>query len=532
MLLLWDIQYGVLLASQRSPVPASLHRSKERPVRVELAFTGDTEAPNQVLLALQPALHTATNVAGESHGVSTVLVVPLSVPRTSTIANAMGRAAAGKDWLQPINQQKRGGGEGDDDQTQLIKGVHLTMDPTGLTPYQARTLRLMLESQERGRPEEVEHRWSRYLELAAEAKTGEKGREPPLGHLFSKLLLDVVLLVPLAGKGQAGNEGQGGEATSKGVAATYARGVVSGLLERKAVSDSMVDGGLLPALLARNDWVSLRHPGCCCYISLTRLPQANIVLAMSAVIDLPESAIMSALAAVVSRHRQNALLTGPDAMEVDTPGPASPPALPGFLALVVAYPASPGLLRVALRKHLPSAEDVVSILVVLDGWVERWAANEPRLAPEKVKKDAHGVPVPVFAQEKRTDMPPLDKVCSSLVGSLSVLTISGYRVPQTLTFIQAILDASLLALLSYTPSHALLRTLSERLQPELVLVSELQALQGPLQPFASAHARAVHEGAHGPPQTDLKIDWRARKKAEHEKNEMNLGVYQIEELVI
>ena len=119
---------------------------------------------------------------------------------------------------------------------------------------------------------------------------------------------------------------------------------------------------------------------------------------------------MSLLAQVVAQHRRQ---SAPDAMQVDAP--SAIPALPGFLALCVNYAASPGPLRVALKKHLPDAEDVVCVLEILDGWLERWGAEEVQLVPEGVKKDENGRYVAVLPEDKPLEIPPLDKVCLRIV---------------------------------------------------------------------------------------------------------------------
>ncbi|KAH9938085.1 uncharacterized protein B0H18DRAFT_1112274 [Fomitopsis serialis] len=434
ILLLWDTQYGVVLAEQRFPCPLHLYRGKDRGTRMSLVASGSADEPSQALLVLHPA---DASQDSQYERATSVLAVPLSVPKTSTIANALGRAAASQNWLRP-----------DADSSQKPRTAHLALDLGGLEPEQGRALKAMLEAQERGRTEEVEKRWTAYREDA-----GGPGKEPRLGHLFVKQLLNVLFAVPLPGRDGA---------APPSAAQAYARGIVTYLLEKKAVSDAMIEGGLIPALMP------------------------NAVLAMSNVIDLPESDIISLLAKVVAHHRQS----NPDAMQVDSP--SSPPALPAFLALCVTYSTSPGPLRVALRKHLPDAEAVVCVLEVLDSWVGQWSEEELSLVPEKVKKDAHGAYVAVYAEESTPEMPPLDKI---------------------LLFTQAILDSSFLALLSHAPAHPLLRSLLARLEPELALISELQSLKGPLQ-------------------GDAQADWRQRKKAQTEHRDMNIGIYQVEELVI
>lgn len=59
-----------------------------------------------------------------------------------------------------------------------------------------------------------------------------------LGHEFVRQLLDVVIQ------------------PSKPNVTAYSPKVVHHLLERRVVSANMVEGGLIPVLLSRKDWVS------------------------------------------------------------------------------------------------------------------------------------------------------------------------------------------------------------------------------------------------------------------------------------
>lgn len=103
---------------------------------------------------------------------------------------------------------------------------------------------------------------------------------------------------------------------------------------------------------------------------------------------------------------------------------------------------------------------------------------------------------------------------------------------QVLAFLQTLLDSSFLKLLTYPPSHSVLRDILSDLEPELAFTDEIEQLRGPLEPFVRAHAKAVHEAAHGAQKPDLKVDWRRRRKEAHEQAGMAVGVYQIEELVL
>ncbi|KZT05551.1 uncharacterized protein LAESUDRAFT_655546 [Laetiporus sulphureus 93-53] len=461
VLLLWDVQYGVLLTEQRCSVPSTLGRTRHRGIHMELVAASD----GQALLALSPS-GDSTRPNDGSALCSSVLVVPYIVPSTSTIANARGRAAAGQAWLKALPMK-------------------MSVQPGGMDAGQAwllSTLSGMLDHRKEQEAERVFVDWVKEQEAVLGAQEAE-GPKPYLGYIFVKRLLDIVLKAPP-------EESTSGDASANAapVVLAYLPKLTRFLLEKRAVSNGMVEGGLIAALRMRQDWQS-------------------ITVAMETVSDLPETDIITLLAETVTRHRQSA--SHEDAMQVDLPSGTF--SLLAFLALCINYPTSPAALRVALHQQLSEAGSLVAVLDALDGWVEHSFAQEIQLLPDGLKKDAHSILVPVYVESKKVDLPPVDKV---------------------LSFIQAILDASFLTLLAHKPAHKLLRTLLSRLQPELAVLSELEALRGPLQPFAKTHAHAVHEGAHGIPKVDTSVDWRRRKKATQQQAEMALGLYQMEELVI
>ncbi|CCM01750.1 uncharacterized protein FIBRA_03816 [Fibroporia radiculosa] len=468
-LLIWDMQYGVLLSEQRCGVPSTLGRLKPKCIQMHLAAVPPTESQSQALLVLSPSTdRPAKRVDSKSNILhSSILVVPYTVPLTSTIARALGRASASTKYLK-LNSEQKG-----------LSGYHKFFNTA-----QAKLLKSVQHAMNTATNADVERvfeEWVADEEQRASAQFGgnvvRQNEEHllPLGHLFVKQLLDIVLPASTSGN-------------TSSTKLPHAPKVVRYLLERRVVSDCMIEGGLIPALLLRHDWESA-------------------VLAVQKVIDLPEMDITSLLAQVVAQRRQ--VQTDNDAMQVDSP--AGMPTLPSFLSLFVHYPTSPATLRIALRRHLADADDLTHVLSILDGWVEQWCREDVRLLPDGVKKDAHGVQVPFYTERKQEGLPSLDKI---------------------LNFAQSIFDASFLTLLSYPPAHVLIRTLLTRLRQELALISELQVLHGPLRPFAWAHTRAVHEGIHGPAKVDTSIDWRRRKKLAHEQAEMSVRQYQVEELVI
>jgi hypothetical protein len=197
---------------------------------------------------------------------------------------------------------------------------------------------------------------------------------------------------------------------------SYSPEVLKYLLERRVVSSGMVDGGngLLTALRARNDWVSVsmffRPPHNSYFLKV------SIRSAFTAVLDLPESEIIECLRVVVVYHRQQ---HSADAMEVDShPATAIPP-LPSFLSLCTTYPTSQKYLLLALRQHLREIEDIMCVAQILDDWVSKWgarrAAGEERLLPSKkdLRKNEYGMWVVVgrkYAGKKQDELPPLEKV--------------------------------------------------------------------------------------------------------------------------
>lgn len=98
-----------------------------------------------------------------------------------------------------------------------------------------------------------------------------------------------------------------------------------------------------------------------------------------------------------------------------------------------------------------------------------------------------------------------------------------------MAFLRAILDAAFVTLIQHIPSHQLLRCLALHLQSELSIIEELQSLHGPLRLFAKAQEKSVSERQRRSVQLE---DWRRRRKLAHERATMDVGLYQVEELVI
>ncbi|KAJ6582836.1 hypothetical protein B0H10DRAFT_897137 [Mycena sp. CBHHK59/15] len=392
VLLLWDLQYSVLLASHVLAIPSTLSHLPQISMTLRLVES----ASPQALLVLSP---TPTDAQAKSAR-SSVLVVPLAVPQMSTISNAMGRASAGAQWLVPSPAAD-------------------TLEPPRrkvLTAVQAAMLK--------NEPEKAEKAFFEW-EKREQQQSGEDGNsaEQPvaLGHSFVRDLLAAVL-----------------QPAKLPLNTPYSAALVRYLLERRVVSASMVEDGLLAALKLRGDWNAIE-------------------LCMTHVIDLAESDLMFILQFVADHSRKN---DSEDAMQVDPLALGSVPQLHTFLGACARYQTSPAMLRVAIHQHLTQPEDVVVVLEALEEWVGQWRGAEVIALPSKksVAKNEQGVVVLKDGWQKDDGNvhPPLIKV---------------------LSLIQTVLDASFLALLQHTPAHRVLRKVLARIEPEIGLTEQVEPLR-------------------------------------------------------
>ncbi|KAF7353680.1 hypothetical protein MVEN_01052900 [Mycena venus] len=449
VLLVWDLQYSVLLASHVLAIPSTLSHLPKLSMTLRLVAAASQQA---LLILSPPAADTQTKSASSSTR-SSILVVPLTVPKISTIGNAMGRALAGAPWLvQP--------------------GADDTLGPARAKVVA--TVQSAMASNEPATAERAFFDWEK-SERERLSSSGEEEAQVTLGHAFARDLL-VAILQPTK------------------QSSAYSSVLVRTLLQRRAISAGMVEGGLLTTFKLRGDWNAIE-------------------LSTTHVLDLSESDLMFVLQFIAS-HSRNADAGAGDAMEVDPSPLGAIPTLPSFLAACVRYQTSPAALRAAIHQHLTQPEDVVAVLEVLDGWVGRWKGAEViTLPPKKIlRKNEDGVVVLKEGWQKADDgaeYPPL---------------------LQVLSFIQTVLDASFLSLLQHSPAHRVLRKVLSRIEPEIQLTEQVELLRGPLEMFARAHAKAVREGKEGKKDQG---DWRQRRRLEHERAAMAVGgVYQLEELVL
>ena len=166
---------------------------------------------------------------------STVLVVPINVPSTSTIANAMGRATAGEKWIAKTPVSPPNG---------VTNGPTSAGGTTRLEASQESLLRKLHTSISQKRPQAADEAFFAWIGPEEKRKLDSEGSHTVLfGYEFTKQVLEAVLQL------------------DKGASEIlYSGNVVRALLERKVVVARMAPAGLLNLLVDRSDWVRFPFP--------------------------------------------------------------------------------------------------------------------------------------------------------------------------------------------------------------------------------------------------------------------------------
>ena len=204
-------------------MPSTLSRSAMGGIKIELVKCTDS----QVMLTLSPRMPL---VEIKSAYRSSVLVVPVNTPSTSTIANAIGRAAAGEKWITKTSASSANG---------AVNGTGNVGNTTRLEASQDSLLRKLHTSISQKRPQAADEAFFAWVGQEEKRKLDSEGPHTVLfGYEFTKRVLETVLQLD---KG--------------GLEILYSGNVVRSLLERKVVVARMVPDGLLSVLVDRSDWV-------------------------------------------------------------------------------------------------------------------------------------------------------------------------------------------------------------------------------------------------------------------------------------
>jgi len=206
-------------------MPSTLSRSAMGGIKIELVKCTDS----QVVLVLSPRMPL---VEIKSTYRSSVLVVPINVPPTSTIANAMGRATAGEKWIAKASASPANG---------VTSGIVGAGSTTRLEASQDSLLRKLNTFISQKRPQAADEAFFAWVGQEEKRKLDLEGSHTVLfGHEFTKQVLETVLQLD-KGAGEI----------------LYSGNVVRSLLERKVVVSKMVPDGLLGVLVDRSDWVCI-----------------------------------------------------------------------------------------------------------------------------------------------------------------------------------------------------------------------------------------------------------------------------------
>ncbi|KAG1905904.1 uncharacterized protein F5891DRAFT_1274949 [Suillus fuscotomentosus] len=449
-ILLWDMRYGVVIASHAIPIPSTIAPSIKQGIDMNLLLAD----AGQVLLTLCPAnISRTASSTSESPYRSIVYIIPLDPNLKSTIAGAIGKTHATSEWLVP--NPKAETLADNDPRSKLLVDMsnHLQRNE----PHKA---------------DEAFFRWAKAHTSAGGSPSSNAlsistpdgaALEALYGYGFVKELLALFFAKEYTDKPQ------------------YSPRVMRHLIESRVVSAGMVDGRLLTALKQYGDWES-------------------IMLSFNSVVDISEDEMISLAKALIDEQREPQ--PDPEVMNVDS-NKAWTPTLSAYMLMCVSYPTSPAALRLAIRKHLPDAQDLILILELLDGWTVGGTEEYIRTLLKSVASNT-------LIEHRGGAAPPYDK---------------------TISFLQVLLDASFVSLLQFPPSHDLLRSIMSHIEPEIGLHERVGNLRGALEPFAKAQNRIVKERAEGTPK-ETPNEWRKRRKHQEQQIALGVGLYRLEELVI
>ena len=120
------------------------------------------------------------------------------------------------------------------------------------------------------------------------------------------------------------------------------------------------------------------------------------MFALTTVADVSEDELMASAKFLVDRQRRSE-----NAMDVDVSEGYAPP-LWSYLFACLSYPFSAAPMRLAIRKHLPDAQDLVMILEILENWIQGGTEHEMEALLKSLATDTK-----TFS---KADSPPYPKV--------------------------------------------------------------------------------------------------------------------------
>lgn len=125
------------------------------------------------------------------------------------------------------------------------------------------------------------------------------------------------------------------------------------------------------------------------------------MVALNHVVDISEDEIMASAKFLTDRQRKQGSNT--NGMAVDASEGYIPP-LATYLSACVSYQFSFAAMRLAIRKYLSDAQDLVVILEILESWVHGGTEQYMEALLKSMATNSEMQPIGV-------DSPPYDKVC-------------------------------------------------------------------------------------------------------------------------
>ncbi|KAF8272086.1 hypothetical protein EI94DRAFT_1567074 [Lactarius quietus] len=202
VVLLWDLRYSVVLASHRFPIPTNLTASK-----AEMSLNLIPASNTQVLLSLSSRPQSKTSKLR-----SAVFVIPVTVPATSTIATAMGRASSSTQWLVAPNGEP--------------SSVSFSSDRHDL-------LNKLRSTIQQNDPEAADSAFLKWLENKSSSAAGV----PIFGYEFVRDILEIVL-----------------QPSSTPASTLHPPKIMRYLLENRMVSAGMMSQSILELFVESKDW--------------------------------------------------------------------------------------------------------------------------------------------------------------------------------------------------------------------------------------------------------------------------------------
>ncbi|KIM29641.1 hypothetical protein M408DRAFT_22959 [Serendipita vermifera MAFF 305830] len=488
VVLLWDVQFGVLLAEKKIVRPPLLSAIPANRLQLSMTFCDG----NQTLLNVSSAKPSNKKEASTSGPKAITMIIPHSIQVGSSLASAIGRAKASENWLRPVNIHSTSGSTPHKDGREVMLESVTNAIESG-QPEVADKLFFEWEAEQKAvvkalAKEEAKRQMAALAPKRAingHAGGSESEDGPPdtkitvrhvhnqidWGHSFLAKLMQAVL---------------GPTGTRSGSPTTFLSKIPAYFLERKLVSNQIIEGGILKVLQERGDWLSIRW-------------------LLRNTVDVSEDHLMALLLHSVHLYRQRSKTKQDNTMDVDESSPVNvrvPFPVTQVLGHVIAYPTSAPPLRLAIRQHFTEMEDVIVLIETVNSWISESANKTLALKlgdiNEELKRESHEKAV------ERDGLPRLDLLVS---------------------FGTCLLDALLLNLLQYRRAHRPLRIMAKRLASHLPYLENLDRLRGPLEPFVQADRlsrRPWEERRKGPKARTQKDD----------NYELNVNQYQVEEFFV